>query len=51
MQELDAAHTQTKQELETEKAKTAVLETKVTNLETQLAAVLARLEALENNNT
>jgi len=49
LQELDAAHTQTKQELETEKAKTAVLETKVTNLETQLAAVLARLDALENN--
>ena len=49
IKELDAAHSVTKQELEAEKAKTASLETKVTSLETQLAAVLARLDALENN--
>ena len=44
-----AALQQIDREFQQEKVKTANLETKVTNLETQLAAVLARLDALENN--
>ena len=46
-----AALQQVDRELQQEKVKTTALETKVISLETQLAAVLARLDALENNNT
>jgi len=44
-----AALQEVDRQLQSEKIKTASLETKVTSLETQLAAVLARLDALENN--
>ena len=49
LKELDAAHTQTKLELQEEKAKVASLESENATLKTQVTDILARLSVLENN--
>ena len=49
LKELDAAHTQTKLELQEEKAKVVSLESENATLKTQVIDILARLSVLENN--